>query len=93
MIRRLYSGGNVTEIHSIHDADGNRIDEYDCDSTTQTSTLIREYVWRNGKPIAIILGGLIYMVRTDHIGRSVFTTDPASSTVIWQATFLPFGAV
>ena len=32
-------------VHRIHDADGNRIAEYDYDPLTLTSTLLREYVW------------------------------------------------
>ncbi len=54
-------------------AAGNRIVEYDA----ATGALIREYVWMNGRPIAVIEGGVLTFIRTDHIGRTT-TGTPAS---------------
>jgi RHS repeat-associated protein len=43
-------------------------------------------------PVAVIEGGQIYYVRTDWIGRPVFATTSAG-TVVWTASYLPFGGV
>ena len=90
VIRRLTQAGQT--IHSVHDADGNRIAEYDYDPLTLTSTLLREYVWMNGEVVAVVEGGVVYYVRTDHIGRPVFATD-GFGTKVWEASYLPFGGV
>ncbi|MFG5382852.1 RHS repeat domain-containing protein [Yoonia sp. R2-816] len=79
-------------IHSVHDALGNRIAEYDYDPGTGTSTLIREYIWASGMIVGVLEAGQLYFVRTDHIGRPVFATDNAGVKV-WEATYLPFGGV
>ena len=76
----------------MHDLDGNRIAEYDYDDVAGTSSLIREYVWMNGQVVAVIEGGSVYYVRTDHIGRPVFATN-GSGTKVWEASYLPFGGV
>ena len=76
---RALSGGAT--IHSVFDADCNRIAEYD-----QTSgALIREYVWFDGAAIAVIEGGVVYYIRSDHIGRPVFATNGAGVQV-WPPT-------
>jgi RHS repeat-associated protein len=86
-IRTLPSPTPVT-IHSIFDSQGRRIAEYD----ETSGTLIREYVWNGWEPVAVIEGGQVYFIRTDHIGRPVFATD-ASGVKVWSATYLPFGGV
>ena len=83
---RALSGGLT--IHSVFDSDGNRIAEYN----EATGSLIREYVWLDGAPIAVIEGGVISYVRTDHIGRPVFATN-AAGAIVWTASYLPFGGV
>ena len=40
----------------------------------------------------MVEGGVVYLVRTDHIGRPVFATTMAG-TVVWRASYLPFGGV
>ena len=57
-IRTLTQTGQV--INSVYGPDGNRIAEFDFDPVANTSTLIREYVWFEGKPIAVIEGGVVY---------------------------------
>jgi hypothetical protein len=39
---------------AIFDLDGNRIAEYNA----ETGALLAEYVWLNGRPIAVISGGV-----------------------------------
>ena len=89
VIRRLSSGQTL---HVVHDADGNRLAEYDYDAATQTSTLLREYIWLDGEAVGVVEGGVVYFVRSDHIGRPVFATDGTGAKV-WTASYLPFGGV
>ena len=86
IIRRLTQTG-VT-IHSVYGPDGNRIAEYN----EATGALIRQYIWLQGAPIAVVEGGVISFVRSDHIGRPVFATN-ASGFKVWTAAYLPFGGV
>jgi RHS repeat-associated protein len=46
----------------------------------------------NGAPLAVIEGGTVSFVRTDHIGRPVFGTN-STGTKVWTAAYLPFGGV
>ena len=75
-------------IHSVFDSQGRRIAEY----TESTGAIIREYVWMDWEPVAVIEGGVIYLIRADHIGRPSFATTLAG-TKVWSAVYLPFGGV
>ena len=86
-IRSLTSPSPVT-IHSVFDSDGRRIAEYN----EATGALLREYIWNGWDPVALIEGGTVYYVRTDHIARPVFATTPTGAKV-WEATYTPFGGV
>jgi RHS repeat-associated protein len=79
-------------IHVVHDPDGNRIAEYLYDDDTGSSTLIRQYLWMEDRPVAVVEGSEIYFIRTDHIGRPVFATNDLGVKV-WEASYLPFGVV
>ncbi|MEP3843899.1 MAG: RHS repeat-associated core domain-containing protein [Paracoccaceae bacterium] len=92
VVRRMTQAGKT--IHVIHDLDGNRLAEYEIDNATGTRTLLQEYIWFNGVPVAIVDGQTdeIFFVRTDHIGRPVFAAD-ANGVKVWEASYLPFGGV
>ena len=72
----------------MFDAQGRRIAEYN----EATGAIIREYVWMGWDPVAVIEGGVIYLIRADHIGRPAFATTLAG-TKVWSAVYLPFGGV
>ena len=72
-IRTLMQTGQV--INSVYGPDGNRMAEFGYDPVAGSSSLLREYVWFEGKPVAVVEGGVVYFVRSDHIGRPVFATD------------------
>ncbi|MBS0564979.1 MAG: RHS repeat-associated core domain-containing protein [Proteobacteria bacterium] len=57
-----------------------------------TGALIRQYVWLDDRPIAVIEGGVTYLIRTDFIGRPAFATNMAG-TRVWSLAYLPFGGV
>ncbi|MEP6019201.1 MAG: RHS repeat-associated core domain-containing protein [Paracoccaceae bacterium] len=92
VVRRMTQAGKT--IHVIHDLDGNRLAEYEIDNATGTRTLLQEYIWFDGVPVAIVDGQTdeIFFVRTDHIGRPVFAAD-ANGVKVWEASYLPFGGV
>ena len=75
-------------VHSVYGPDGNRIAEYN----EATGALIRQYVWLEGAPIAVVEGGVVSFVRSDHIGRPVFATN-SSGVKVWAVAYLPFGGV
>lgn len=88
--RELSVSGDV--IHSIHDAEGRRVAEYLFDPISETSSLIREYLWAGEQIVGVFEDGELYFVRTDHIGRPIFATDD-TGTKVWEASYLPFGGV
>jgi len=58
---------------------------------TQTDgTTIREYVYLNGEPLAILESGNVYYYHNDHLGTPQKMTD-ATQTIVWQADYNPFG--
>ncbi|QGX98610.1 hypothetical protein EI983_10105 [Roseovarius faecimaris] len=63
----------------------------DCDYADPVQ-LQREYIWMGNTPVAVVEDGVIYYIRTDHIGRPVFATD-GTGVKIWEASYLPFGGV
>ncbi|MDX8525898.1 RHS repeat-associated core domain-containing protein [Mesorhizobium sp. MSK_1335] len=78
-------------IHTVHDLDGNVIAEY-----SSTGTLLREYVWLEERPLAVIDSTVspaaTYWVQTDQLERPVMMTD-INSAIVWQASYLPYGEV
>jgi RHS repeat-associated protein len=90
VVRHLVQDGQV--LHALHGPDGNRIAEYLYDPVSGGSTLLREYIWMDGRAVAVVEGGEVFFVRTDHIGRPVFATDP-DGLKVWEASYLPFGGV
>ncbi|MCH2131369.1 MAG: DUF6531 domain-containing protein [Pirellulaceae bacterium] len=89
-VRRLTQTGEV--IHCVFDRDGRRLSEYSIDTLTGTSTHVRDYIWNGLELVGIYEGNELFYVRTDHIARPVFATN-ASGTVVWEASYLPFGGV
>ena len=79
---------SAVTIQSIFDSQGRRVAEND----QRTGALIREYVWLDWEPLAVIESGVIHFVRTDHIGRPALATD-STGTVVWTASYDPFGTV
>jgi RHS repeat-associated protein len=72
---------------SVHDLNGNRIAEH-----ADTGAVIREYIWLDGRPLAVVEGGQVFWLHWDHILRPVLATD-AAGAVVWAARYLPFGGI
>ena len=73
IIRRLTQQG-IT-IHSVYGPDGKRIAEYN----EATGALIRQYIWLEGAPIAVIEGGVVsFVAQTTSGDRCSRPTLPGS---------------
>jgi RHS repeat-associated protein len=75
----------------VYDQDGNLIFEADA----ATGEMLREYVWLQGRPVAVIdatADSALYAVHVDHLDRPVMMTNRAGA-IVWRADYLPFGEV
>ncbi len=50
--RAVGSGPSAVVTLSVHDLNGNRIAEHD-----DTGAVLREYIWLDGRPLAVVEGG------------------------------------
>jgi RHS repeat-associated protein len=75
-------------VHYVYDGDGHLITEADA----ATGAILREYLWLDDLPVAVIDGATLYHVVTDHLYRPVAMLDDAG-TEVWSAVWEPFGAL
>ena len=62
-------------------------------TTGSTPSILYEYVWMNGHPVAQIDGGTaIHWTFTDHLGTPTIQTD-SSGAPYWRAEYEPYGAI
>ncbi len=88
--------GPTGTVHYIYDLDGHLIAEADA----ANGSITREYIWMPANdneaqvdlPLAVVEGGALYHVHTDHLGRPIRMTNAAKATV-WQASWKPWGEV
>jgi hypothetical protein len=57
--RTVSPSGSAVVTLSVHDLNGNRIAEYD-----GSGTLLREYLWLDGRPLAVIEDGNTYWIHS-----------------------------
>ena len=58
----------------------------------QETTRVRDFFDETELSIGVVEGGVLYFVRTGHIGRPAFATDGTGAKV-WEVSYLPFGQV
>ncbi|MFO0992438.1 MAG: RHS repeat-associated core domain-containing protein [Hyphomicrobiales bacterium] len=82
--------GPIGGSHYVYDLDGHLIAEADA----LTGATIREYLWLDERPIAIVdnvsTTPVLYFVHADHLARPVLVTD-ATKAPVWSAVWKPFG--
>jgi RHS repeat-associated protein len=82
------ASGTPGTVHYLYDAAGHLIAEAD----GTTGETLREYLWLDDLPVAVIDGAALYHVVTDHLYRPIAMYDVAGSPV-WSAVWEPFGAL
>jgi RHS repeat-associated protein len=70
----------------VYDRSGNLIAEMD----SVSGSVLAEYIWLDGTPLAFVQSGQTYHVHVDHLGSPKALTD-ASGQVVWKADYNPFG--
>jgi RHS repeat-associated protein len=75
-------------VHYFYDGDGHLIAEADA----ATGAIVREYLWLDDLPVAVVNGTSLYHVVTDHLYRPIAMFDDAG-TEVWSAVWEPFGAL
>ncbi len=86
-LHRLVQRGlppSSTTLHMVYDLDGDVIAEY-----TGAGALLREYIWMEDRPVAVIADAgsaspVTWWVQTDHLERPIAMLDGARSFV-WRA--------
>jgi len=83
-------GSTVTDL--IYDRAGHLLAE----ANDSTGTMIREYIWMDDKPVAMVddtgTNPVIYYIHSDQVNRPQKLTD-ASANIAWDGVFDPFGNV
>ncbi|HCI76140.1 MULTISPECIES: DUF6531 domain-containing protein [unclassified Psychrobacter] len=70
--------------------DGNQLIAETTDTAGQQADNLKQYVWLNDTPIAILQQGELYYIHTDHRNAPIAVTDNTSK-LIWQADNEDFG--
>ena len=91
-MRTLQTASLPVTMHYVYDLAGHLIAE-----ATAAGVVTREYVWIDDMPLAAAadletVTPKLWFVHADHLDRPIRMTDSAK-TMIWNAFFLPFGAV
>ena len=83
--RVIKTAGSVTTVFH-YDRQGRLIAESATDGT-----ILREYIYFNDEPLALVESGSAYYFANDHLGSGQALFDQNGETV-WQASYDPFGA-
>jgi len=81
---RVEKTASLTTLYYF-DQDGRLLAELDGGGGTR-----REYVYLNGRPLALLENGSRYFMHDDHLGTPQVITD-AGQQVVWEADYRPFG--
>ena len=70
--------------------DGNHLIAESTDEPGQKAQQLKQYVWMNDTPIAVLQAKQLFFIHTDHRNAPIAVTD-STSRVVWQATNEDFG--
>ncbi len=70
--------------------DGNQLIAETIDTATQTANNLKQYIWLNDTPIAVLQQDELYYIHTDHRNAPIAVTDNTSK-LVWQADNEDFG--
>ncbi len=90
--QRVQKTTSATTTDFVYDTVGHLIAE----ANDATGAMIREYIWMDDKPIAMVdwTSGnpVVYDIHTDHLNRPQKLTDQ-NANLVWDGVFDPFGNV
>jgi len=78
------ASGSYGEIYQ-YGQDGFLLEETNVSGVAQA-----DYIYLNGRPVAVLNGSTLYYLHTDHLGTPQSATD-SNQNIAWQATYQPFG--
>ena len=70
--------------------DGNHLIAESTDEPGEKAQQLKQYVWMNDTPIAVLQAKQLFFIHTDHRNAPIAVTD-ITSRVVWQATNEDFG--
>ncbi len=76
--------GSYGEIYQ-YGQDGALLEETDASGVAQA-----DYIYLNGRPVAVLNGSMLYFLHDDRLGTPQLATDNEQNTQ-WQASYEPFG--
>lgn len=84
--KQFRDGSNVGWEFAVYDDTGLLMGEYESPQSSNA-----EYIWFQNRPIAVMRGGKLYRIFTDHLDTPRWVTDP-EGRVVWTWLSDPFGA-
>jgi RHS repeat-associated protein len=60
------------------------------EETNASGVAQADYIYLNGRPVAVLNGSTLYYLHDDHLGTPQSATD-SNQNIAWQATYQPFG--
>lgn len=82
--KTLFEGGKRVSMRYVYE-NQQLIAEAD-----ESGQIVREYIYLDRHPVAMIERGTMYWIHTDHLGTPLAVTD-ADRRIVWRATYEPFG--
>jgi RHS repeat-associated protein len=87
--RPIDGGGTwvtVADVRYFHSDDGSLLGEYD-----SLNSYSQETIWFNGQPVGAMINGVLYYVKSDHLGTPRSITRPGDNAEVWRWDGDPFG--
>lgn len=88
--KTTYNNQGSTTKTTYYFYDGNQLIAETIDTATQKANNLKQYIWLNDTPIAILEQGDLYYIHTDHRNAPIAVTDSISK-LVWQADNEDFG--
>lgn len=78
--------GKIAEVEYRYSLTGQLLAELD-----GNDNVLKEYIYLNGQPLAMVEGSNVYYIHNDHLGTPQVLTNNTGA-VVWKASYDPFGA-
>ncbi len=88
--KTTYNNQGSTTKTTYYFYDGNQLIAETVDDASQTANNLKQYIWLNDTPIAVLQQEQLYYIHTDHRNAPIAVTDNTSK-LVWQADNEDFG--